>query len=61
MNPNTKLNRPYKDGETKETGINFGNLELDEVLEDLLQIKPTKNGELKKDAPKKKSKPKTKK
>lgn len=45
----------------KEKDLDFKGLEFEEVLEDLLQIKPAKNEDLKKDAPKKKSKPKTKK
>jgi hypothetical protein len=37
------------------------NLEFEEVLEDLLKIKPVENEDLKKDARKKKSKSKTEK
>ncbi len=45
----------------KESDIDFKGLEFEEVLADLLKIKPVENSDLKKDAPKKKSKPKTKK
>ena len=58
MNPKTKTNKPHKDG---ETDLTFGDLEFEEVLADLLKIKPVDNAELKKNATKKKSKPKTKK
>ncbi len=44
----------------KESDLTFGDLEFEEVLADLLKIKPVENTDLKKDAPKKKSKPKTK-
>ncbi len=45
----------------KEANLDFKDLEFEEVLADLLQIKPVENSDLKKAAPKKKSKPKTKK
>lgn len=56
------MSKPEKASE-KESELSFGNLEFEEVLGDLLQIKPVENVELKKDVlkPKKKSKPKTKK
>jgi hypothetical protein len=44
----------------KEKDLNFKGLEFEEVLADLLKIKPVENSNLKKDAPKKKSKLKTK-
>lgn len=45
-----------------ESNLDFKGLEFEEVLADLLQIKPIENADLKKDEPKKKkSKPKTKK
>ncbi len=47
---------------SKQDDLDFKSLEFEEVLADLLQIKPVENEDLKKDAPKKKkSKPKTKK
>ena len=45
----------------KESDLNFKGLEFEEVLADLLQIKPVENEDLKKEVPKKKSKLKTKK
>lgn len=48
-----------KEKQAKESDIDFKGLEFEDVLADLLQIKPVENEDLKKDAPKKKSKPKT--
>jgi hypothetical protein len=45
----------------KESNLDFKGLEFEEVLEDLLKIKPVENEDLKKDARKKKSKSKTEK
>ena len=50
-----------KQAKTKEIDLSFGNLEFEEVLGDLMQIKPVDNAELKKDAPPQKKKPTTKK
>ncbi|MGI8556515.1 MAG: hypothetical protein ACR2LT_09205 [Pyrinomonadaceae bacterium] len=54
-----KEKETVKDQSKKE--LDFKGLEFEEVLADLLQIKPVENEDLKKDVPKKKSKPKTKK
>jgi len=45
----------------KETDLSFSGLAFEEVLADLMQIKPVDNAELKKDTPKQKKKPTTKK
>lgn len=45
----------------KEADLDFNGLEFEDVLADLLKIKPVENADLKKDAPKKKSKSKTEK
>ena len=45
----------------KETDLDFKGMPFEEILEDLLKIKPVENADLKIVAPKKKSKPKTKK
>lgn len=58
MTVKEKSGNPSKRG---EADLNFGTLEFEEVLEDLLKIKPVENSDLKKAAPKKKRKPKTKK
>lgn len=45
----------------KGESISLAPLEFEDALSALLQIKPVNNAELKKDVPKKKSKPKTEK
>ncbi len=51
------MERSSTSDKNKDKNISLNPLDFDEALTDLLQVKPAKNSELKKDAAKKKRKP----